>query len=247
MRRAGSGLRVGTRGRKGRPQPLAMNRGTLVEVRELFGAVPARRKFMKSERAETAAISDVVRRLAMASPEVHFVVEGADRSPFNWPGQSGPGALRARLMQVMGGDFADNAVPLATERHGVTVAGLAGLPTYSRANSLSQFYFVNGRVVRDKVLLGAVRAAYADFLFRDRFPAIALFLAIDPAEVDVNVHPAKAELRFRDAGGVRSAVIRAIGAALEAAGYRASSTVADDVMGAFRVPEMAGRGRHWPR
>jgi DNA mismatch repair protein MutL len=236
----GLSLTVSTARGKGRAQPLAMNRGTLIDVRELFGAVPARRKFMKSERAETAAITDVVRRLAMASPEVHFVVEGADRSSFNWPGQSGPGALKARLMQVMGADFADNAVPLAMERHGVTVAGLAGLPTYSRANSLSQFYFVNGRAVRDKVLLGAVRAAYADFLFRDRFPAIALFLAIDPAEVDVNVHPAKAELRFRNAGGVRSAVIRAIGEALDAAGYRASSTVADDVMGAFRVPEMAG-------
>jgi len=227
------------RGRKTGPTPVAMNRGTIVEVRDLFAAVPARRKFLKSERAEAAAITDVVRRLAMANPEVHFVAEGADRSPINWPGQAGDGALAARLMQVMGGDFAANAVPLAMARHGVVVAGLAGLPTYSRANSFSQFYFVNGRSVRDKVLLGAVRAAYADFLFRDRFPAIALFLAIDPAEVDVNVHPAKAELRFRDGGGVRSAVIRAIGEALTAAGFRASSTVAADVMDAFRVPEMA--------
>jgi DNA mismatch repair protein MutL len=121
----------------------------------------------------------------------------------------------------------------------VVVRGLAGLPTYSRANSLSQYYFVNGRSVRDKVLLGAVRAAYADFVFRDRFPAIALFLAVDPAAVDVNVHPAKAELRFRDAGGVRSAVIRAIADALGAAGYRASSTVAEDVLSAFRTPAMA--------
>jgi DNA mismatch repair protein MutL len=133
-------------------------------------------------------------------------------------------------------------VPLATVRHGVVVSGLAGLPTYSRANSLSQFYFVNGRSVRDKVLLGAVRAAYADFTFRDRFPVIALFLSVDPAAVDVNVHPAKAELRFRDPGGVRSAVIRAIGESLEAAGFRASSTVAEDVIEAFRVPEMATAG-----
>jgi len=230
------------RGSKGRPVPIAMNRGTIVEVRDLFAAVPARRKFLKSERAEAAAITDVVRRLAMANPEVHFVAEGADRTPINWPGQSGEGALAARLMQAMGGDFAANAVPLGMARHGVVVAGLAGLPTYSRANSLSQFYFVNGRSVRDKVLLGAVRAAYADFLFRDRFPAIALFLAIDPAEVDVNVHPAKAELRFRDGGGVRSAVIRAIGEALSAAGFRASSTVAADIVDAFRVPEMASAG-----
>jgi DNA mismatch repair protein MutL len=142
-------------------------------------------------------------------------------------------------MQVMGADFTENAVPLATTRHGVVVTGLAGLPTYSRANSLSQFYFVNGRSVRDKVLLGAVRAAYADFVFRDRFPAIALFVSVDPAAVDVNVHPAKTELRFRDAGGVRSAVIRAVLDALGEAGYRASSTVAEDVISAFRAPEMA--------
>ena len=238
---AAGGLRLVVSGsRKDGPRPQAMNRGTVVEVEDLFAAVPARRKFMKSERAETAAITDVVCRLAMSNPAVHFVVEGADRSPLNWPAQTGDGALRARLMQVMGADFAANAVPIAGERHGVFVAGLAGLPTYSRANSLSQFYFVNGRSVRDKALLGAVRAAYADYLFRDRFPAIALFLAIDPAEVDVNVHPAKAELRFRDAGGVRSAVIHAIAEALEKAGFRASSTVADDVLAAFRVPEPVG-------
>jgi DNA mismatch repair protein MutL len=210
-----------------------MNRGTIVEVRDLFAGVPARLKFLKSDRAEAGAVSDVVKRLAMANPAVHFVLDGSDRSPGNWPAD---GSLATRIMQVMGADFSENAVPLATTRHGVVVTGLAGLPTYSRANSLSQFYFVNGRSVRDKVLLGAVRAAYADFVFRDRFPAIALFVAVDPAAVDVNVHPAKAELRFRDAGGVRSAVIRAIADALADAGYRASSTVADDVLGAFRAP-----------
>ena len=236
----GSGHRVTVeRSAKSGPFPQAMNRGTIVEVRDLFAGVPARLKFLKSDRAEAAAVSDVVRRLAMANPGVHFVLDGSDRSPSNWPGAEGDGALRARVMQVLGADFAENSVLLATSRHGVVVAGLAGLPTYSRANSLSQFYFVNGRSVRDKVLLGAVRAAYADFIFRDRFPAIALFLAVDPAEVDVNVHPAKAELRFRDAGGVRSAVIRAVTDALGAAGYRASSTVANDVMGAFRAPAMA--------
>ncbi|MGN6489677.1 MAG: DNA mismatch repair endonuclease MutL, partial [Devosia sp.] len=150
------------------------------------------------------------------------------------------GALRARLGDVMGADFGENAVPLATVRHGLVVTGLAGLPTYTRANSLSQYFFVNGRSVRDKVLVGAVRAAYADFVFRDRFPVVALFVAVDPADVDVNVHPAKAELRFRDAGAVRGAVIRAIGEALAAAGYRASTTVAEDVVSAFRVPEFAG-------
>jgi DNA mismatch repair protein MutL len=236
---ATSGLRVEVnRSVKSGVMPQAMNRGTILEVRDLFAGVPARLKFLKSDRAEAAAITDVVKRLAMANPHVHFVLEGADRSAVNWPGGHD---LRARIMQVMGPEFADNAVELATTRHGVVVTGLAGLPTYTRANSLSQFYFVNGRAVRDKVLLGAVRAAYADFIFRDRFPAIALFLAVDPAAVDVNVHPAKAELRFRDPGGVRSAVIRAIADALAEAGYRASSTVAEDVMAAFRVPEPAAQ------
>ena len=232
---ATTGLRIEVdRSRKSGVAPQAMNRGTIVDVRDLFAGVPARLKFLKSDRAEAAAVADVVRRLAMANPDVHFVLDGADRSPTNWPA----GELTARVMQVMGAEFTENAVPLATTRHGVVVSGLAGLPTYSRANSLSQFYFVNGRSVRDKALLGAVRAAYADFVFRDRFPAIALFVAVDPAAVDVNVHPAKTELRFRDAGGVRSAVIRAILDALGEAGYRASKTVAEDVMSAFRAPEM---------
>ncbi|MBN9305312.1 MAG: DNA mismatch repair protein MutL [Devosia sp. 67-54] len=234
---ATTGLRIEVdRSRKSGVVPQAMNRGTIVEVRDLFAGVPARLKFLKTDRAEAAAVADVVKRLAMANPDVHFVLDGADRTPSNWPAD---GSLPGRVMQVLGADFTENAVPLQTSRHGVVVTGLAGLPTYTRANSLSQFYFVNGRSVRDKVLLGAVRAAYADFVFRDRFPAIALFLSIDPAAVDVNVHPAKAELRFRDAGGVRSAVIRAIVDALGEAGYRASSTVAEDVLGAFRPPEMA--------
>jgi DNA mismatch repair protein MutL len=237
---AATGIRIEVdRSRKSGIVPHAMNRGTIVEVRDLFAGVPARLKFLKSDRAEAAAVADVVKRLAMANPQVHFVIDGADRSPVNWPG----GDLPGRVTQVMGADFAQNAVPLATTRHGVVVTGLAGLPTYSRANSLSQFYYVNGRSVRDKVLLGAVRAAYGDFVFRDRFPAIALFVSVDPAAVDVNVHPAKTELRFRDAGGVRSAVIRAILDALGEAGYRASSTVAEDVLGAFRAPEMAGTVR----
>ncbi len=234
---AESGLRIEVRnGVRSGPVPQAMNRGTIVEVRNLFGNVPARLKFLKTDRAEAGAITDVLKRLAMANPAVHFVLNGSDRSASNWPAVTGPGALQARLGQVIGDDFASNAVTLATSRHGVVVAGLAGLPTYTRANSLSQFYFVNGRSVRDKVLVGAVRAAYADYTFRDRFPVVALYIAIDPGEVDVNVHPAKAELRFRDAGAVRSAVIRAIGEALAGAGFKASGTVAEDVLGAFTAP-----------
>lgn len=225
-------------GRRSGPMPQAMNRGTVIEVRDLFVQVPARRKFLKSARAEGAAITDVVKRLAMANPQVHFVLEGTDRTASNWP-SVGEGALQARLGQVMGPDFVENAVVLATQRHGIVVAGMAGLPTYTRANSLSQFYFVNGRSVRDKVLVGAVRAAYADYTFRDRFPVVSLYIAIDPAEVDVNVHPAKAELRFRDQGALRGAVITAIGQALAAAGFKASTTVAEDIIDAFKAPEMA--------
>ncbi|KRA56023.1 DNA mismatch repair endonuclease MutL [Devosia sp. Root635] len=237
---AESGLRLTVRnGLRSGPVPQAMNRGTVVEVKNLFANVPARLKFLKTDRAEAGAITDVVKRLAMANPAVHFVLNGSDRTASNWPAVTGTGALQARLGQVIGDDFADNAVTLATSRHGVVVAGLAGLPTYTRANSLSQFYFVNGRSVKDKVLVGAVRAAYADYVFRDRFPVAALYIAIDPGEVDVNVHPAKAELRFRDAGAVRGAVIRAIGEALAAAGFKASGTVAEDVLGAFTAPAYA--------
>ena len=240
---ADSGLRLTVeRGAKSGPLPQAMNRGTIVEVRDLFAALPARLKFLKSDRAEAAAITDVVKRLAMANPQVHFVLDGTDRNASNWPAQPRQGGLAGRLAQVMGDDFVANAAPLALSRHGVVVAGMAGLPTFTRANSLSQFYFVNGRAVRDKVLLGAVRAAYADYTFRDRFPAIALYLAIDPGEVDVNVHPAKAELRFRDAGAVRGAVIRAIGEALGAAGYRASGTLADEMLGAMTASPTASTG-----
>lgn len=235
---ATSGLRLDVRhGIRGGMVPVPMNRGTIVEMRDLFANVPARRKFLKSERAEAAAITDVVRRLAMANPHVHITLSGSDRATSHWPGHAGDGALRARLGELMGPDFEENAVTLATARHGLVVTGLAGLPTYTRANSLSQFLFVNGRSVRDKVLVGAVRAAYADYVFRDRFPVVALFIAVDPAEVDVNVHPAKTELRFRDPGAVRGAVIRAIGDALAAAGFRSSSSVAEDVASAFRVPE----------
>ena len=234
---AESGLRLDLRyGARSGPVPVAMNCGTVVEVKNLFARTPARLKFLKTDRAEAAAITDVIKRLAMANPGVHFLLNGSDRTAQNWPAVAGPRALEARLAQLVGDDFAQNAVPLAMSRHGVVVAGLAGLPTYTRANSLSQFYFVNGRSVRDKVLVGAVRAAYADYTFRDRFPVVALYIAVDPAELDVNVHPTKAELRFRDAGAVRGAVIRAIGEALAAAGFKASTSVAEDVLGAFTTP-----------
>ena len=229
----GLALRV-RRARLGTPSPTPMNKGTIVEVENLFGAVPARLKFLKSDRAETSAITDVIKRLAMANPGVHFIAEGSDRQTLNWPAQNGDDKFPARLGQVLGPEFTQNSVAISNSRHGVVVTGLAGLPTFTRANSLHQFFFVNGRSVRDKVLVGAVRAAYSDFIFRNRFPVVALFIHVDPAEVDVNVHPAKTELRFRDGGGVRSAVIAAIGIALAEAGYRASSQVGTATISAFR-------------
>lgn len=227
------------RGRFDGVAPVAMNKGTIVEVQNLFAALPARLKFLKSDRAETGAITEIIKRLAMSNPEVHFTLQGSDRKTLNWPAQAAPGGLRGRVGQVMGQDFVENSIEIGFARNGVVVAGLAGLPTFSRANSLAQYFFVNGRAVRDKVLIGAVRAAYADFLFRDRFPMLALFISVDPGEVDVNVHPAKAELRFRDQGAVRGAVIRAIGTALEQAGFKASRKGADAAMAAFRAPDMA--------
>ncbi|HHB82566.1 MAG TPA: DNA mismatch repair protein MutL, partial [Devosia sp.] len=170
------------------------------------------------------------------------VLEGADRQTLNWPEQTGVDANQGRLSQIIGPDFTANSVPIANTRHGVVVSGMAGLPTFTRTNSLMQFFFVNGRSVRDKVLIGAVRAAYADFIFRGRFPVVALFINIDPGEVDVNVHPAKTELRFRDAGGVRSAVIAAIGIALSAAGYRASSHVSKNTLEAFQATPASNPG-----
>ncbi len=233
-------------GKISQPRPTPMNAGTIIEVKDLFSKVPARLKFLKSDRSETGAITDVVKRLAMANPSIHFVLEGADRQTLNWPEQSGVDANQGRLSQIIGSDFTANSVTIANTRHGVVVTGMAGLPTFTRANSLMQFFFVNGRSVRDKVLIGAVRAAYADFIFRGRFPVVALFINIDPGEVDVNVHPAKTELRFRDAGGVRSAVIAAIGIALTEAGYRASSHVGKSTLEAFQAPHASSDFPHPP-
>ncbi len=233
------GLELSVRsGKVSSPRPTPMNHGTVIEVANLFANVPARLKFLKGDRAETSAITDVVKRLAMANPEIHFVLEGSDRQSQNWPSQSGEDAQKARLAQVIGADFATNSVILSNTRHDVRVTGMAGLPTFTRANSLHQFFYVNGRSVRDKVLIGAVRAAYSDYVFRGRFPVVAVFIEIDPAEVDVNVHPAKAELRFRDARGVRSSVIAAIGLALSEAGFRASNHLGASTLQSFQRPNV---------
>jgi len=223
----------------GSPEPAALTGGTRIEVRDLFFATPARLKFLKSERAESSAITDVVRRLAIAHPHIRFAVSGSDRTALDFAAMRGDEALRLRLADVMGRDFADNAIAIDAAREGTTLTGFAGLPTYSRANSLGQFLFVNGRPVRDKLLLGALRAAYADLMKRDRHPVAALFIAVPPSEVDVNVHPTKADVRFRDSGMVRGLIIGAIREAFAASGPRTSSTAASATIAAFRP---VGRG-----
>jgi DNA mismatch repair protein MutL len=209
--------------------------GTRVDVRELFFATPARLKFLKSARSEDLATADVVKRLAMARPDVTFTLtlDGRRMLDLASEGDLFEGRL-PRLSRIMGKDFADNAARVEIAREGVRVSGFAGLPTYNRANAQMQFLFVNGRPVRDKLLIGAVRGAYADFLARDRHPALALFLDCDPVFVDVNVHPAKTEVRFRDAGLVRGLIVSSLKAALADAGHRASTTVAGAALASLR-------------
>ncbi len=209
--------------------------GTRVEVRELFYATPARLKFLKSTRSEDLATLDVVKRLAMARPDVAFTLTADGKRALDLPSEGDLfGGRLKRLARAMGRDFADNAVPIEAAREGVRLTGFAGVPTYNRATSQMQFLFVNGRPVRDRLLLGAVRGAYADFLARDRHPALALFLDCDAAFVDVNVHPAKTEVRFRDGGLVRGLIVSALKAALAGSAHRASTTVAEAALAAFR-------------
>ena len=211
------------RGAKGAVRPAALNAGTSVEVRELFSATPARLKFLKSERAENMAIAEVVKRLAMAHPSVGFTLTTGERAGLKLAAQPlGAEGHLARLGRIMGRAFLDDALPVDIEREGVRVSGFAGLPTLHRPDPGQQYLFVNGRPVKDKLLIGAVRAAYGDLLPKGRYPLLAMFVALPPPEVDVNVHPSKAEVRFRDAGRVRGLVAGALRHALEAAGHRAS-------------------------
>ncbi len=225
-------------GAKSPVQPCAGGVGTRVEARDLFAATPARLKFLKSDRSEAQAVADVVKRLALSHPETRFAFATDIGSGFDWPA-SGPGeAGRAeRLRQALGRDFAENSLALEAMREGVRLEGRIGLPTFSRPNALTQFIFVNGRAVRDKALAGAVRAAYMDFLPSDRHALVALFIECDPREVDVNVHPAKAEVRFRDGGLVRGLVVGAVKQRLSAALHRASTIGGTATVLAMRPPQ----------
>ncbi|MGD2132088.1 MAG: DNA mismatch repair endonuclease MutL [Maricaulaceae bacterium] len=224
-------------GEPGDPRPAAFAgaSGATVEVRELFYATPARLKFLKSERAETAAVLDVLKRLAMARPDVGFslVADGRTRlSVRGRPDEDLNEARRQRLGDILGRDFAENAVLIDQKREGVRLSGWAGVPTFNRGAADMQYLFVNGRPVRDKLIVGAVRGAYQDFLARDRHPVVALYLECSPQVVDVNVHPAKTEVRFRDAGLVRGLIVGALRHGLAAAGHRAATTVAGFALGA---------------
>ncbi len=228
-------------GRMGQVRPAALTRGTVVDLRDLFYATPARLKFMRTDRAEAQAIGDVIKRLAMAEPHVGFTLRdvsggGEGRVVFRADPMSGDmfDALHGRLSQVLGAEFAENALRIDAGTDGLHLVGYAALPTYSRGSSAAQFLFVNGRPVLDRMLFGALRAAYMDVLSRDRHPAAVLNLICDPERVDVNVHPAKSEVRFREPAAARGLIISALRQALAGAGHRASTTVAGETVQAFR-------------
>lgn len=218
------------------PKPAATNPGTIVEVRDLFFVTPARLKFMKTDRAEMNAITDMVKRIAIAFPHIRFSLSGPDRTSMELSAteNSTQGQLQ-RITQVMGKEFAPNSIALNAERESVRLTGFACLPSFNRSNSLHQFAYVNGRPVRDKFLWGAIRAAYADVMTRDRYPVSILFIDLPPADVDVNVHPAKADIRFRDSGLIRGLIVGAIREALHKMGIRPTSTRSEAMLAAFQT------------
>jgi DNA mismatch repair protein MutL len=235
-------------GKKSGITPAALSQGTRVEVNDLFYATPARLKFLKTDRTEAEAIREVVRRLAMARPDIAFTLAGEERAPVTWaaalPGASG---RLTRLGDILGADFRGSAIEVLAEREGVAVEGFAAAPSLTRANALGQYLFVNGRPVRDKLILGAVRAAYSDYLPRDRHPVVALFVTLDPREVDANVHPAKTEVRFRNAGLVRALIVHALKEGLARQGKRTAANSDGAVIASFRPAFAPGANWDWRR
>lgn len=222
-------------------RPKAANRGTIVEVRDLFFATPARLKFMKTDRAENTAISDTLRRMAIAFPNIHFVLSGSDRSTIEF--KSVKDDYLARIAQILGRDFSQNTIEINAEREQIELTGYIGVPTFNRGNSLHQFAYVNGRPIQDKLVLSALRGAYSDRLPRGRYPVAVLFIKLDPALVDVNVHPAKADVRFRDPQLVRGLIIGAIRQALGDEGDRSSTTATHDLKSTFRADTFSSGAR----
>jgi DNA mismatch repair protein MutL len=235
-------------GAKQNVKPAALSQGTRVEVQDLFYATPARLKFLKTDRTEGEAIREVVRRLAMARPDIAFTLAGEERAQVTWsaalPGAAG---RLTRLGDILGNDFRSHAIEVGSEREGVVVNGFAASPALTRANALGQYLFVNGRPVRDKLIIGAVRAAYSDYLPRDRHPVVALFVTLDSAEVDANVHPAKTEVRFRNAGLVRALIVHALKDGLAREGKRTAANSDGAALASFR-PSFAPRANwDWRR
>jgi len=222
-------------GKKSQVQPTALNTGSYVEVRDLFYSTPARLKFLKTDRTEFSQTLDVIKRLSMANPDIAFSLYDNDRKAFQVSAAQGEllDTRLRRLGSILGAEFTENALPVNAERENIKLTGYAGLPTYNRGNAQHQYLFVNGRPVKDKLLNGAVRGAYMDFLARNRHPVLALFLEVPTDMVDVNVHPAKAEVRFRESGVVRGLIVGALRHALSEAGHRASTTVSNAALGAF--------------
>jgi DNA mismatch repair protein MutL len=235
-------------GEKSAIMPAALSQGTRVEVSDLFYATPARLKFLKTDRTEAEAIREVVRRLAMARPDVAFTLAGEERAPVTWaaalPGA--PGRL-TRLGDILGAEFRGSAIEVGAGREGVEVEGFAAAPSLTRANALGQYLFVNGRPVRDRLILGAVRAAYSDYLPRDRHPVVALFVTLDPQEVDANVHPAKTEVRFRNAGLVRALIVHALKDGLAREGKRTAANGDGAAIASFRASFAPRANWDWRR
>lgn len=233
-------------GEKSEIMPAALAHGTRVEVSDLFYATPARLKFLKTDRTEAEAIREVVRRLAMARPDVAFTLAGEERAPVTWaaalPGAAG---RLTRLGDILGAEFRSHAFEVHAEREGVVVAGYAAAPALTKANALGQYLFVNGRPVRDKLILGAVRGAYADYLPRDRHPVLALFVTLDPREVDANVHPAKSEVRFRNSGLVRALIVHGLKEGLAREGRRTAANSGESALSSFRPAFTPPRPASW--
>ena len=218
-------------GKKSQVRPCSHPKGTRIEIRDLFYATPARLKFQKSERAEYGAIKDVVTRLAMAYPSVAFTLTHNGSSKLNL---SAVLDSQSRLSSILGKEFGENSMQIEAKRDDIELSGYAGLPTFHRGNAQHQYLFVNGRAVKDRLLHGCVRAAYADVLHRDRHPVLALFLNLPPSEVDVNVHPAKAEVRFRDPKRVRGLIITALKQAILEGGFQSTNTIGTQTIAAMQ-------------
>jgi DNA mismatch repair protein MutL len=235
-------------GQKSPMAPAALLQGTRVEVSDLFYATPARLKFLKTDRTEAEAIREVVRRLAMARPDIAFTLAGEERAPVTWAAAlPGPSGRLTRLGDILGADFRSSAIEVSAEREGVSIEGFAAAPSLTRANALGQYLFVNGRPVRDKLILGAVRAAYSDYLPRDRHPVVALFVTLDPREVDANVHPAKTEVRFRNAGLVRGLIVHGLKEGLAREGKRTAANNGGAVFASFRPSSAPIANWDWRR